>query len=29
MIGPDGTVTRVMRKVDPKTHADEVLAVLR
>lgn len=29
VIGPDGTVTRVMRKVDPKTHADEVLAVLR
>jgi peroxiredoxin Q/BCP len=28
VIGPDGTVARVMLKVDPKTHADDVLAVL-
>ncbi len=28
VIGADGTVVKVMRKVDPKTHADEVLAVL-
>jgi thioredoxin-dependent peroxiredoxin len=28
VIGADGTVTRVMRKVDPKTHADDVLAAL-
>jgi peroxiredoxin Q/BCP len=29
VIAPDGTVARVMRKVDPKTHADDVLAALR
>ena len=28
VIGADGTVAKVMRKVDPKTHADDVLAVL-
>ena len=28
VIGPDGTVVKTMRKVDPKTHADDVLAVL-
>lgn len=28
VIAPDGTVARVMRKVDPKTHAADVLAVL-
>jgi peroxiredoxin Q/BCP len=28
VIGADGTVVKVMRKVDPKTHADDVLAVL-
>jgi peroxiredoxin Q/BCP len=28
VIGPDGTLVKVMRKVDPKTHADDVLAVL-
>jgi peroxiredoxin Q/BCP len=29
VIAPDGTVAKVMRKVDPKTHADDVLAALR
>jgi peroxiredoxin Q/BCP len=29
VIAPDGTVAKVMRKVDPKTHADDVLSVLR
>jgi thioredoxin-dependent peroxiredoxin len=28
VIGPDGTLTRVMRSVKPETHADEVLAAL-
>ena len=28
VIGADGNVLRVMRKVDPKTHADDVLAAL-
>jgi len=28
VIAADGTVARVMRKVDPKTHADDVLAIL-
>ena len=28
VIGADGTLVKVMRKVDPKTHADDVLAVL-
>lgn len=28
VIGPDGELFKVMRKVDPKTHADDVLAVL-
>jgi thioredoxin-dependent peroxiredoxin len=28
VIGADGNVLRVMHKVDPKTHADDVLAVL-
>ena len=28
VIGADGTVVKVMRKVNPKTHADDVLAVL-
>jgi peroxiredoxin Q/BCP len=28
LIAPDGTVARVMRKVDPKAHAADVLAVL-
>jgi thioredoxin-dependent peroxiredoxin len=28
VIDADGTVVKVLRKVDPKTHADEVLAVL-
>jgi thioredoxin-dependent peroxiredoxin len=28
VVAPDGTVAKVMRKVDPKTHADDVLAIL-
>jgi thioredoxin-dependent peroxiredoxin len=28
VIGPDGELVKVMRKVDPKTHAADVLAVL-
>jgi thioredoxin-dependent peroxiredoxin len=28
VIGPDGTLTKIMRKVNPDTHADEVLAAL-
>jgi thioredoxin-dependent peroxiredoxin len=28
VIAPDGTVARVLRRVDPQTHADEVLAAL-
>ena len=28
VIGPDGNVVKVMRKVDPKTHAGDVLALL-
>jgi peroxiredoxin Q/BCP len=28
VIGPDGTLEKVMRRVKPDTHADEVLAVL-
>jgi peroxiredoxin len=28
VIAADGTVAKVMRKVDAKTHADDVLAVL-
>jgi peroxiredoxin len=28
VIGPDGTVAKVMRDVKPATHADDVLAVL-
>jgi thioredoxin-dependent peroxiredoxin len=28
VIAADGTVAKVMRNVDPKTHADDVLAVL-
>jgi peroxiredoxin Q/BCP len=28
LIGPDGTVTKVMHKVQPDTHADDVLAAL-
>ena len=28
VVAPDGTLAKVMRKVDPKTHADDVLAVL-
>ena len=28
VIGADGTLVKVLRKVDPKTHADDVLAVL-
>jgi len=28
VIGPDGTVRKVMRRVKPETHADEVLAAL-
>ncbi len=28
VIGADGTVTKVMRRVNPETHADEVLAAL-
>jgi peroxiredoxin Q/BCP len=28
VIAPDGTLTRVMRRVKPDTHADEVLAAL-
>ena len=28
VIGADGSVVKMMRKVDPKTHADEVLALL-
>ncbi|MGH3001976.1 MAG: thioredoxin-dependent thiol peroxidase [Gaiellaceae bacterium] len=29
VIGPDGNVEKVLRKVKPATHADDVLAVLR
>jgi peroxiredoxin Q/BCP len=29
VIGPDGTVTRVFRRVKPDQHAEQVLAVLR
>ena len=29
VIAPDGTVADVMRRVDPRTHADRVLAALR
>lgn len=29
VIDPDGTVAKVMRKVKPNAHADEVLAALR
>ena len=29
VIAPDGTVAREMRRVDPQTHADDVLAALR
>ena len=28
VIGADGNVTRVMRRVNPRTHADDVLAAL-
>jgi peroxiredoxin Q/BCP len=28
VIGPDGTITKVMRNVKPATHADDVLAAL-
>jgi thioredoxin-dependent peroxiredoxin len=28
VVGADGTLVKVLRKVDPKTHADDVLAVL-
>jgi thioredoxin-dependent peroxiredoxin len=28
VIGPDGTLEKVMRRVDPSTHADDVLAAL-
>jgi peroxiredoxin Q/BCP len=28
VIAPDGTVAKVMQKVDPKAHADDVLALL-
>jgi thioredoxin-dependent peroxiredoxin len=28
VIGPDGTVTKVMHDVKPATHADDVLAAL-
>jgi peroxiredoxin Q/BCP len=28
VIGPDGTLLKAMRKVDPQTHADDVLAAL-
>ena len=28
VIGPDGTVEKVMRNVKPATHADDVLAAL-
>src|SRR3954463_12460518 len=28
VIGPDGTLLKAMRKVDPQTHADNVLAAL-
>jgi peroxiredoxin Q/BCP len=29
VIGADGNVVKVLRKVDPKSHADDVLALLR
>jgi peroxiredoxin Q/BCP len=29
VVAADGSVARIMRKVDPKTHADDVLAVIR
>lgn len=28
LIGPDGTIEQIFRKVDPKTHSDQVLAAL-
>jgi peroxiredoxin Q/BCP len=28
VVDPDGTVARIMRRVDPQTHADDVLAAL-
>jgi peroxiredoxin Q/BCP len=28
VVAPDGTVARIMRRVDPQTHADDVLAAL-
>jgi peroxiredoxin Q/BCP len=28
VVDPDGTVARIMRRVDPRTHADDVLAAL-
>jgi peroxiredoxin Q/BCP len=28
VIGPDGTLAKVLRRVKPDTHADEVLAAL-
>ena len=29
VVGADGNLARVMRKVDPKSHADDVLQVLK
>jgi len=28
VIGPDGTLEKIMRRVKPETHADDVLATL-
>ena len=28
VIGPDGTLSKVLRRVNPRTHADKVLAAL-
>jgi peroxiredoxin Q/BCP len=28
VIAPDGTISRILRRVDPDTHADQVLAAL-
>jgi peroxiredoxin Q/BCP len=28
LIGPDGTIEQIFRKVDPKTHSGQVLAAL-
>jgi peroxiredoxin len=28
VVDPDGVVAKIMRRVDPRTHADDVLAAL-